>query len=233
MKYIFILALALTVSVLIFRAPRAEEGLRVVELFTSQSCSSCPAADRVLAELQGKPDLIALGFHVTYWDHLHWKDTLSQSFATDRQRNYSRAKGTSRVYTPQMIVNGQAEFIGSSQGELANALRAAKPLVLLGLAYGKGQINLRLPALPQGTYTLWAFETKDILTQSIKSGENGGRTVTYTDGVVRHQALGSWNGEAGSKTMAFTPDSQADRLVILAQKDEYGPIRGAASLDIR
>ena len=98
----------------------------VVELFTSQSCSSCPPADRNLGKLSENPNVIALGFHVTYWNHLHWEDTLSNEFSTKRQRSYAAAFRNGRVYTPQMVVNGEQEFVGSNGSKVNAALKKAK-----------------------------------------------------------------------------------------------------------
>lgn len=237
MKYML---LCLVLAVGLFMAGRSLQALEtlvngpvVVELFTSQSCSSCPPADALLGEISQKPGVIALGFHVTYWDHLHWKDTLSKDFSTDRQRQYSWARGSSRVYTPQMIVNGQAEFVGSNRGALNAALRKAKPVLPIEAKRSGDTITLSLPEAPKGTYALRLFATADKITQPIKSGENGGRTVTYTHPVMAEKNLGAWDGHAGTKIVSFTPETPATRIVILAQTNEYGPIAGAVSMELK
>src|SRR5437764_7545823 len=99
----------------------------VIELFTSQGCSSCPPADRLLGELAQRPDVIALGFHIDYWDHLGWKDPLSSPAATRRQRDYALQFGRMQIYTPQLVVDGTGEAVGSDRAAVLAALRQAKP----------------------------------------------------------------------------------------------------------
>ncbi|MCD8526513.1 MAG: DUF1223 domain-containing protein [Alphaproteobacteria bacterium] len=129
----------------------------VVELFTSQSCSSCPAADKVLKDIAQRPGVIALGFHVTYWDHLGWKDTLSKSFATERQRNYAAERSSSRVYTPQMVVNGGEEFVGSDKSRLSRAISKASALSTITVDRHPQKLSLSLPELSGGPYMLWVY----------------------------------------------------------------------------
>ena len=105
----------------------AEVRPAVVELFTSQGCSSCPPADQLLAELAQRSDIIALGFHIDYWDGLGWKDPLSTSEGTARQQTYARLLGSGQVYTPQLIVEGTREMVGSRREEVLAALRGARP----------------------------------------------------------------------------------------------------------
>lgn len=208
-------------------------GPLVLELFTSQSCSSCPPADALLKAAGETPNVIALGFHVTYWDHLGWKDTLSQDFSTQRQREYAAEKGSGRVYTPQMIVNGGAEFVGSDGSSLKQAAADAPPIARVGLKVRGHALIAELPRLPRGRYTLWLFATKDSLTQKIESGENGGRSVTYSHVVMMQQNLGFWDGNPGAQTYEINAPLGADQLVILAQQNEFGPIQGAGSLKLR
>ncbi|MCD8496909.1 MAG: DUF1223 domain-containing protein [Alphaproteobacteria bacterium] len=147
----------------------------VVELFTSQSCSSCPAADKVLKDIAQRPGVIALGFHVTYWDHLGWKDTLSKSFATERQRNYAAERSSSRVYTPQMVVNGGEEFVGSDKSRLSRAISKASALSTITVDRHPQKLSLSLPELSGGPYMLWVYGVRGALVQPIRSGENRGR----------------------------------------------------------
>src|SRR5215470_7773141 len=105
----------------------AEVRPAVVELFTSQGCSSCPPADQLLAELAQRSDIIALGFHIDYWDGLGWKDPLSTPEGTARQQTYARLLGSGQVYTPQLIVEGTREMVGSRREEVLAALRGARP----------------------------------------------------------------------------------------------------------
>src|ERR1700736_1842766 len=108
------LLLSLGLAVVVTPAAAGERPI-VVELFTSQGCSSCPPADALLAELAQRPDVIALGFHIDYWDDLGWKDPLSSPAATARQRDYARQFGRRQVYTPQLVVDGAEEAVGSDR----------------------------------------------------------------------------------------------------------------------
>lgn len=203
------------------------EGLTVVELFTSQSCSSCPAADRQLTELAKNPDIITLGFHVTYWDHLSWKDTLGRHFAAERQRAYAAFMRKRGVYTPQMVVNGRTEFVGSNEGKIADALRSAQPLARIGLNAKGHNLHIDLPEIKSGSYTLWLARAQSTYTQAIPKGENRGRTVEYTNAVLDFKPIGQWNGEALQKTASLPDVPGADRYIVFAQKDGLGPIAAA------
>ena len=206
------------------------ESLTVVELFTSQSCSSCPPADRLLNEISDDPNIITLGFHVTYWDHLHWKDTLSREFATKRQRNYAGYKNNGRVYTPQMIVNGGTEFVGSNSRKLQNALTQSKPIRPIDINVKNGQITLDLPDIAQGNYTLWVYGTQAAHTQSIKSGENRGRTVTYSNSALTQDSGGAWDGKARALTLDAPEAKGLDNITIIAQRNGFGMIAAAGQV---
>ena len=119
--------LAATLATSLASAARAAPGSVVIELFTSQGCSSCPPADQLLAELAQRSDIIALGFHIDYWDGLGWKDPLSTLEGTARQQTYARLLGSGQVYTPQLIVEGTREMVGSRREEVLAALRGARP----------------------------------------------------------------------------------------------------------
>jgi hypothetical protein len=107
----------------------------VVELFTSQGCSSCPPADALLGELARRGDVLALGFHISYWDGLGWRDPFSSQSSTDRQRAYARLLGTGQVYTPQMVVDGRREMVGSDRAAVLAALRDARPQAVAPVAF--------------------------------------------------------------------------------------------------
>src|SRR5271169_3162894 len=122
---IFVLFLSLGLAVTIGSAHAGERPI-VVELFTSEGCSSCPPADALLAELAGRPDVLALSFHVDYWDRLGWKDPFSSPDATRRQHGYADLLGLATVYTPQMIVDGRWQAVGSDRSEVERALGSAR-----------------------------------------------------------------------------------------------------------
>lgn len=176
------------------KSPRAEAlpAPIVIELFTSQSCSSCPPADALLHEFAARNDVIALGCHVTYWDHLHWRDTLSQEFCTQRQQTYARSRTGGRVYTPEALINGTVSIVGSDKRNIertvsTNSHRIA-PIKISPAASSKDSYKITLPAFMVDTRVrtyaeILLFGAEH--TQSIKSGENRGRTVSYKNPVIK------------------------------------------------
>jgi hypothetical protein len=173
----------------------------VVELFTSQGCSSCPPADAYLATLAERSDVLALSFHVDYWDYLGWKDTLALPEHTERQRAYAHQRGDGKVYTPQMVVNGDRDFVGSKRYAIDAALdRAELPLDVtitrtggtLDIVIGQDRSALGYH-VPETTVRLVVFDPA--VTVEIEKGENAGRTFTYRNVVRSIQPIGMWKGE--------------------------------------
>ncbi len=199
----------------------------VIELFTSQSCSSCPAADRVLKELSKNSNVIPISYHVTYWNHLSWEDTLSQDFATQRQRNYSNFMNSNRVYTPQMIVNGVSEFVGSNRLKANNAIANTSPVKAITLNRDNNQLRITLPEMISGDYVLWVVGTKSHHTENIKRGENRGRAVDYTSAAINFDSLGRWDGTAKIEIVDIIKDDTIDGYTIFAQDKSYGRIVAA------
>ena len=214
----------------------------VVELFTSEGCSSCPPADAVLSKLaQTQPvagvQIVPLGLHVTYWDQLGWKDAASLNEATARQQDYSRVFGEDRVYTPQAVIDGRDETVGSDEGGVVRAVtRAAKqPHVHVALSahvqgadviIANAAISEVPPDVKEKLRTLYVI-TEDGLTSIVKRGENGGRTLHH-DAVVRRI---STSGE-----LARIPaDWHRDRLHVIAlvQGEKSQRIVGAATVTVQ
>lgn len=208
------------------------KGPVVVELFTSQSCSSCPAADKVLSELAENENVIALGCHVTYWNHLHWEDTLSKPDCTNRQRAYAAHMKSRRVYTPQMVVNGGDAFVGSYRGEAFSSLERAHPLHAIDLILEGERINISLPVIEIGSYKLMVFGSKKSHTQHVPRGENRGRTLHYHNSVLFMQSAGDWDGKAQDQSLDVGDISNYDHIVVIAQKDGFGPILAAGRLNL-
>jgi len=206
------------------------DGPVVVELFTSQSCSSCPPADALLGELAKHVNVIALGCHVTYWDHLNWRDTLSRKFCTDRQRAYARQMGSKQVYTPQMVVNGAHQFIGSNRTEATRAIASSTVQPIKLERTDANTLTATLPALTGGPnlQTLWLMRTHSDHTQAIKSGENRGKTITYVNSVETLKQLGTWSGTAQTLSFAL-PKGGAENpsYVLIAQPQGFGGITAA------
>lgn len=214
----------------------------VVELFTSQGCSSCPPADELLGELAKRPDVIALSMPVDYWDYLGWRDTLASHVHTERQRAYAAGRGDGQVYTPQVVVNGMAHAVGSrladieaavtSTGDQLGPWRSGVTLRMEG-----GDIVVDLGAAPAGVTisdgrVLIAMTTRSIEVP-IAKGENRGRTITYYNVVRKLAEIGKWNG---SSSTLRVPKSQvmaegSDSCAVIVQNGAAGPIVAAARLE--
>ena len=209
----------------------------VVELFTSQSCSSCPPADRILAQLAEKDNIIALGCHVSYWDHLHWKDTVSQDFCDMRQHGYAGQRGTKRIFTPQMVVNGQDEFVGSHANKIKTALEKARSVTIKPIDINienPDLVTFSLPSMKDKNYRLWAFGYQKFFKQDISSGENRGKSVPYVNSAITYTNLGGWSGDAISKSFALPEpptENKLDGIIIFAQIDGYGEIAAAGKIE--
>lgn len=201
----------------------------VLELFTSQSCSSCPPADRVLESLAKDESIIALSCNVTYWNHLHWEDTLSQDFCTERQRQYVRELNSRGPYTPQIVINGRHELVGSRGKKVSNIVEKERGAVKsIFIQRNDGQLAINLPQLPKADYVITLMTYGDDHTQSIPSGENRGRTVSYTNPVTGIKLLGKWDGVA----QLLTQEASANNIVILVQKDNaVGEIVAAGQIE--
>jgi hypothetical protein len=174
----------------------------VVELFTSQGCSSCPPADAFLGALATRPDVVALAFHISYWDKLGWPDPFASEQATQRQSAYARALERRNVYTPQMLIGGRRDVIGSRIAEVENALAQAKgeePLASLRLEPGSRPGRLRVvvsDAKQPLAAALWLARYDRRHETKVARGENAGRMLTEFNvvrGVVR---IGDWQGQA-------------------------------------
>lgn len=222
-------------------AAAAENPRAVVELFTSQGCSACPPADRILADLAREPDLIGLSLPVDYWDYLGWKDTLAKPEFSARQRAYASARGDRQVYTPQVIVNGKAPCRGGDRAEIERTVAAAavdgRPQlpVPLKVSEAAGTVVVELGtasgAAPSAA-ELWVIPVVRSQPVAIKKGENRGRTITYAN-VARGMAkVGDWTG--GPARVEFPIETArpagADSYLVLLQaveKSRPGAIIGA------
>jgi hypothetical protein len=200
----------------------------VVELFTSQGCSSCPPAEAFLGELAGRDDLLTLGFHVTYWDDLGWKDTASFAGATERQAAYAEHLGAGN-FTPQLVIDGRRSVVGSRRAEAAAAIAAARSEMETGTEIAIARRNGRM-AVTVGSGTgsarviLVGFDRS--LRTPVARGENGGRTLVQANVVRSLRILGTWTGEPLQFSEAL-PAGQ-DAAVIVQRSD--GRILGAARL---
>lgn len=191
----------------------------VVELFTSEGCSSCPPADALLAELAGRPDVLALSFHIDYWDRLGWKDPFSSPEATERQRHYAELLGLATVYTPQIVVDGRWQAVGSDRAAVESALddarrnRAEVP-VTLTLGHGQAQIELGPDdGVVSALVLLIGFDRRHVT--AVERGENGGRTLAHVDVVRGVAEVAHFDGRP-SEIAAPIP-WRADRIAAVVQ----------------
>jgi len=205
----------------------AQAPLQVVELYTSQGCSSCPPANAALAQISGRPDILALSFGVTYWDDLGWKDTFAQKKFTDRQWDYARGLRHANVGTPQVVVNGRLDVVGQSVPEIDQALRRAAqapggPQVTL--AAGQVEVAGAAPKRPADVW-LVRYDPKTVQV-SIRRGENGGKTLPHKNVVRELTRLGGWRG--GPARYAIPAGPAGLKTAILLQAGPGGPILAAA-----
>jgi hypothetical protein len=189
--------LAITIALALgLAAPAFAEGPVVVELFTSQGCSSCPPADEILTGLATKGDTLALAWHVDYWDYLGWKDTFGSSSNTVRQRGYARSFHESQVYTPQAVVNGRTHVVGSNRDAVLGAVRdlATKGeglSVPIETSKDGGYLKVRIAAGPQAKdATLWMVYFNNRSVVDIRRGENAGKKLTYSNIVRSIEMIG-------------------------------------------
>lgn len=207
----------------------------VLELFTSQSCSSCPPADKVLNDLSKQENIIALSCNVTYWNHLHWEDTLSKEFCTQRQRQYVGALNSRGPYTPQIVINGKHEMVGSRVRQIEKTIQKEQHAVKnIDLSLNNDQLIIQLPETPgNDSYALTLLTYSDDHTQEIPSGENRGRTVHYTNPITNMKSIGTWDGTGKTMDINIENFKDVSGYVVLAQKNSVvGKIIAAGQLNI-
>jgi hypothetical protein len=207
--------------------------LAVLELFTSQGCSSCPEADRLAGEMARDENLVVLTFPVDYWDYLGWKDTLGSAAHSARQEAYVRARGGRGKFTPEMIVNGTASATGNDRRDIKAAIEKTSEWIDLDavpiqLAEAEGQIEVNLKTAPAPPGEVWLFALASERTVEIENGENKNRTISYTNVVRKMTRLGAWSGKPAHFTVpraeAVPPD--ADKYLVMVQEGS-GSMPGA------
>jgi hypothetical protein len=223
MKTLIGLAAALALS----GAAAAQTPLQVVELYTSQGCSSCPPANAAVAQIASRPEILALSFGVTYWDDLGWKDTFAQKKFTDRQWDYARALRRDNVGTPQVVINGRADTVGQSVAEIDGVLRRT------ALPAGAPQVTLTAARVeiagsaPKRPADVWLVRyDPNIVQVPIKRGENTGKTLPHRNVVRELTRLGDWTG--GARSFAIPAGPAGLKTAILVQAGAGGPILAAA-----
>ena len=234
-------AVALSAFVTPAQAGTPSEAVSVVELFTSQGCSSCPPADAVAGKLTSREGVIILSLPVDYWDYLGWKDTLAQHSFSERQRTYARARGDGQVYTPQVVVNGLQHAVGSEPDSIDAAIAETKTAldgktVALKLLPDADGLTVELGDAPAGLSNakgvIMLADFKRSADVNIGRGENGGHKVTYYHVVRKLQSVGAWAGKAQSIHLSKADLSAggSDGCAVFLQSGAGGAILAAAQV---
>jgi hypothetical protein len=237
MKHLLKLFLAAAMLAAAAAAPRAAEKTGhpvVVELFTSQGCSSCPPAEAFLADLAKRKDVIALEYHVNYWDYIGWKDPFARAEYTARQRGYVQALGGSSLYTPQMVIAGRDHAVGSRRESVNSKIAAYRPalgepaLTLAPAAGNKLRIQIGAGEAPGAHDILLVTYDKPHRTE-VRRGENEGRVLVNANVVRSIRKVGEWNGEPVDTVVSAGPKSGNGGCAVLVQRSGFGPIVAAAA----
>jgi len=207
----------------------------VIELFTSQGCSSCPPADALFSELAARGDLIALAYHVDYWDYLGWRDTLGSPENTARQYEYGKSFGIRSVYTPQAVVNGSSHVNGADRGKVLGSLggEAGLPVEIMVSQSGDSVMidaGRASGGIGEAHVVLVYFDAPQEV--AIERGENNGKSVTYWNAVSDIQTAGMWHGKAARYELPLSEIAKKGGCAVLLQsmgkRGLPGPILGAA-----
>jgi hypothetical protein len=215
-------------------APSVAEPVVVIELYTSQGCSSCPPADEFVAMLASDPRILPLALHVDYWDYIGWADKFASPQFTDRQRDYARAIGSRTIYTPQLIIGGTDRIEGFSPQETSDRLRAhlaLEPEITLTVQREGDRVVIRALADPplEGAVRVQLVRYKPEETVLIERGENAGKTITYHNIVTSWQRLDDWSGQAPLEMTVPFPGAEPGAVIL--QADGPAAILAAARID--
>ncbi len=220
------------------RAAADERPPVVVELYTSQGCSSCRPADQFLTELAMRPDVIALSLHVDYWDYIGWKDPYGSPMNTERQRRYAGALGLRYVFTPQIIVDGADSMVGSDrlavEAKIAAARARDKPAHISFRPGGGGVVEIAAGQAPAAGATVWLAIYDSAHETEVKRGENSGQTLRNTNVVRSFERLGTWMGEALEIPLNLNNAAARGRTgcAVIVQEGRSGRIIGAATMKL-
>ncbi len=237
--FVMALGLAGTAGRATFGEEVRENPNAVVELFTSQGCSACLPADELLAEIARRDHVVALAYHVDYWDYIGWVDTFGAPAFSEYQRSYAQSWRKSRVYTPQLVINGTWDMVGSHRGDIENAINSTVLPIQVQLRYDEGMLEVEAgpnPSLPE--LTVWLVTFKGRAEVEITAGENAGKTVPYARIVTGRQVLGMWEPVSGAQIKLPLSDvlkEGSDGVAIIFQRQKNGlpgPIYGAASFQM-
>ncbi|NQU69201.1 MAG: DUF1223 domain-containing protein [Rhodospirillales bacterium] len=212
----------------------------VVELYTSQGCSSCPPADEFLSELAGRDGVLALSFHVDYWNYIGWRDPYSDPKWTKRQQAYGQNLQKRYVYTPQMVIDGRTETVGSKRRQVDKLIARAGDNPKLKIEVGhpdRDNLHIRIPGSAKhdgAPATIWLALYDASHDTEIKSGENKGETITNANVVRSMSPVGTWRGKALNLSLQLADFGVAGRdgCAILVQEKNIGRILGAIAIPL-
>lgn len=213
------------------------KNLTVVELFTSQGCSSCPPAEAFLGELSKRGDLLALEMHVDYWDYIGWKDPFASAAATDRQRGYNKRLGRGYVYTPQIVIDGVTEAVGSDKRAVERQIDASRAqprphIEIRVFTTGAGRLAIELPKGETGKLCdvlLVGFDPEHMT--KVLRGENGGKTLSNYNVVRDMQRVGFWSGQPATIELPKLDPAAKRGWAVIVQGERIGPVLGAVRID--
>jgi hypothetical protein len=206
----------------------------VVELFTSQGCSSCPPADLFLGELARRPGIIALAYHVDYWDELGWKDRYSIPQATQRQQGYVRRLAKSGPFTPQIVVSGDTSLVGSDRAAVERAIAGDRDALAIILSKAGDNLQIQFAEAWREPMDVYVATYLNHATDKIAGGENARRTLQHFNVVRSFKRLGTWNGKPQRMTVPLASlPRDANAAAVILQRKNQGAVAGAATLALR
>ncbi len=210
----------------------------VVELFTSQGCSSCPPADAFIEELGHRNDVLTLAYHVDYWDYIGWADTFGDVAHSDFQRAYAQSWGKHRIYTPQLVINGVKDVVGSRRQEIESEITDAHLNVPVDLTYEDGVLTVTIESIPSfssdSAAMIYLVTFQDRSEVNIQRGENRGKQLSYVQIVMSRQVIGIWDPAEGAHLKlpvneVFGENSNGVAILVQQQNEGLpGAILGAA-----
>jgi hypothetical protein len=216
----------------------------VIELFTSQGCSDCPAADRIVSELAKRKDVLALSFPITYWDMLGWKDTFATEANTYRQKSYAKTMNRSGIYTPQVIIDGKVDVVGNQRDRVMSAISSRQTQIAneapinLALGIASGRVEIAIPAAASRAKdkplaTIWVMRTLSSGSVNVQQGENKNHLLSYANLVRELHRAGEWTGEAMKIDVPITTGkSKHDGVAVVLQSHDYGEVIAAAMIKL-
>jgi hypothetical protein len=215
--------------------PNSPRGPAVVELYTSQGCSSCPPADALLGELSQMPNVLALAFHVDYWDSIGWRDHFALPTAVRRQQQYVETLGLSSAFTPQVVVDGRSSFVGSDKRRILAAIAEPLNTIPISVEVARGVLTVSVPERQdRERYDVNLIAYLPQADTNVERGENSGRTLREFNIVRQFRSLGVWNGrESVFRAPVDSLPADATRVAVVLQRDQQGPIVGSATALLR